>query len=305
MIVQRRRRRWLLTLWLVSSAAVTPVVASEDPEGDPALFGDGFESGNTLGWDQRVPPEIAPDAFRFTDLDLRDPHVFVDLPGFGCVDFTDEPLPGGFAPSFNEQLAAAIEEDGDRDGLLDLSVVYGFRPFEPLATALPVDHGVGACLPPADATICDWDIPPVPPRTTYDGLDVGLCLTPHPGTTSGYEPPPAMPMGPCVVTQPRVIPFEIFEHVAPFFASQAAATLVGSPVALEGGLFLGFLTEADANAILLPEEIPVVGGQPFSVLLPGGEGNCARGDDRDIHDLESGWWFYFDFTGAQVPFIGD
>ncbi len=47
------------------------------------------------------------------------------------------------------------------------------------------------------------------------------------------------------------------------------------------GLMRGFLSEAEAATVLLPATLPIVGGQPITVLLPGGAGNCAAHDDRD------------------------
>ena len=66
------------------------------------------------------------------------------------------------------------------------------------------------------------------------------------------------------------------------------------------GLLLGFLLESEADAILIPADIPVVGGQPLSALFPGGTGNCSGGDDRDVHMSESGWWLYFNFTATLI-----
>ena len=52
-------------------------------------------------------------------------------------------------------------------------------------------------------------------------------------------------------------------------------------------------------------DLPIVGGQPITVLLPGGAGNCAAHDDRDIANGVSGWWFYFNFPGDAVLWTGD
>jgi len=90
-------------------------------------------------------------------------------------------------------------------------------------------------------------------------------------------------------------------------ASQAGGGFLGGPPpgSIEDGLLFGFLTEAAADTILLPADLPIVGGQPVSVLLPGGTGNCAAGDDRDTFDGMSGWWLYPDYRAEPVPFVGD
>jgi len=46
--------------------------------------------------------------------------------------------------------------------------------------------------------------------------------------------------------------------------------------------------------------VPLIGGQPLSALLPGGAGNCAAGDDRDMLNGEPGWWFYFAIEAERV-----
>jgi hypothetical protein len=50
--------------------------------------------------------------------------------------------------------------------------------------------------------------------------------------------------------------------------------------------------------------VPIVGGQPLSSVLPGGAGNCAAGDDRDVLDAVTGWWFYLNYPADEVPYQG-
>ncbi|MEO6065675.1 MAG: hypothetical protein ABIP49_07870, partial [Lysobacterales bacterium] len=63
--------------------------------------------------------------FRFSDMDLRDPHVYVDF--LGCRDITDTPI-AGF--SINAEIQDSIQNDGDGDGLLDRSTVVEFLPLD-------------------------------------------------------------------------------------------------------------------------------------------------------------------------------
>lgn len=62
---------------------------------------------------------------------------------------------------------------------------------------------------------------------------------------------------------------------------------------------------AAALLILLPADLPVVGGQPLSILLPGGTGNCAGHDDCDLFEGVTGWWFYFEYVAEPVPWTGE
>ena len=75
------------------------------------------------------------------------------------------------------------------------------------------------------------------------------------------------------------------------------------------GLLRGFITEADANATIIPATFPLVGGHPLSLLLPGGDPpgadrNCAGFDDRDTYQGVRGWWFYLNFPAVRVPWTG-
>lgn len=285
---------------LASASAVAQVTA---------IFADGFESGNTLAWSASVgEPALPPaDVFRMSDLDLRDPHVYIDLPFIGCFDFTDQPLPLGLGPSFNQQLAAAITEDSEPDGFLDASLLLEFRPFDELASALRLDFGSGLCTAPMAGTSCAPDPASVPQTTTYDGVAAGNCLTPVAGTIyPPYTPEIASPTAPCFVSAARRVVFNLNGVGLPLSELELAGEWTAIPVArFVNGLMRGFLSEADAATVLLPPALPIVGGQPISVLLPGGSGNCAAHDDRDVQNGVSGWWFYFNFPADAVLWTGN
>lgn len=271
------------------------------------ISSDDFESANTLAWDVRVGITLLPaESFRHNLLALRDPHVFVDLPIFGCFDFTDTDLPLGAGPSLNSQIATAIATDGDGDGFLDLSTLLLFRPYDGAALGVRVDTGPGACTAPPAPLSCDLDGVNVPQTIPYDALAAGSCLAPDAGTTSGYTPAVPEPTGPCFVTASRDALVDFAGVPVLLRSLQLAASQVGSPAptGFLGGLQRGFLSEADADLILLPATVPIVGGQPISILFPGGTGNCAAGDDRDTVTGESGWWFYFEFESDEVTYVG-
>jgi hypothetical protein len=62
---------------------------------------------------------------------------------------------------------------------------------------------------------------------------------------------------------------------------------------------------ADADMIVIPPSIPIVGGQPVSRLLPGGTGNCAPHTAKDIGPgSQPGWYFYLNFTAHRVTWTG-
>ena len=42
---------------------------------------------------------------------------------------------------------------------------------------------------------------------------------------------------------------------------------------------------------------------PAGPLLPGGTGNCATHDARDMNGAVRGWWFYLNFTAPRVTWI--
>ena len=295
-------RRLLLPLVLLASLAAPAAVRAQP------IFEDGFESGNSLAWNQSFGEPLLqlPDAYRTSELLLRDPHLFINLPIFGCFDFTDNDLPLSLGPSFNSQLEAAIETDGDGDGFLDLSLLILGRPLSPSAAPnTRVDTARGLCPGPFPPTNCNRDGGDVPQTHYYSTQSSGTCLAPIAGTTSGYTPAPTSPAASCFVTVARNLTFEVSGVELPLLAVQSAATFLGNPAtSLAPGLMRGFLTEEAADSIPLPADLPIVGGQPFSILLPGGSGNCAGHDARDTYQSQSGWWFYFNSTAIPVTWTG-
>ncbi len=273
-----------------------------------AVFADGFESGNTLAWSASAgEPALAPaEVFRLSDLDLRDPHLYVN-PGFGCFDFTDQDLPLTTGTAFNGRLQAAITGDSEPDGLLDSSYLLEFRPFDEAAAALRLDFGSGLCTAPMAGTSCAPDPSAVPQTAVYSGVAAGSCLAAVAGTTYGpYSPEVASVTGPCFVSAPRRVLFDLNGTALPLTDLQVAGDWTATPVSgFATGLMRGFLSEAEAASVILPASLPIVGGQPITVLLPGGAGNCAAHDDRDSLNSVSGWWFYFDFPADAVAWTGN
>ena len=236
-----------------------------------------------------------PTAFRFTDLDLRDPHIFVDIVGT-CTDVTE---PGGLF-SVNAELEKAITTDDDQDGKLDLSAVVVMRPLAQASASNDMSVFFADCAPPADGTSC-MPGTAAPTDGTATNMASGSCLSPESGTTGGYTPSVASPSGPCFVSDGHSITVDLSGIPIMLSDARVAATYGGNPAeSMTSGLLVGFISEATANTTMLPSDLPLVGGQPLSSVLPGGTDSCATTDDRDTHGGASGWWFYLNFPAAKV-----
>lgn len=273
---------------------VAPV---SDPEPDPT------EAAGVAGKADGEQPHAQPVVLRLTEVRVREPHFFV-RPLFSCIDFTDK---GAFGePSINELLNASIREDDpeDPDGMLDLSLLLLFRPFDAAAAGGTVEFGSGQCSAPADSTECDVEPAALPSPTRFSNESVGQCLRADEGhlSTQSYEPRPATIVGPCFKTEPMDATLRLGVLELPLRDVTIAATYEGT--ALQSGMLRGFLRQSDADTNLLPPDLAAVGGQPVSIMLPGGEDNCADHDDRDERDGELGWWLYVDFTAERVAYVG-
>ena len=251
---------------------------------------DGFELGDLSSWSAIVggPVPTAPAAFRITELSLLDPHVFYELGGLVCIDGTGV---------VNTEIATLIDEDEDMDGLLDLSAMLLFRPLEQVLLGQTVDLRGGECS--TDPTACALDTFAAGRRLTFDNVGAGECLGPLVGTTSG-ETPVSEVAAPCFVTEGTDVSLDLGTgDPVPLRDVQIGGTWNAEPAdAVETGLLRGFLPETVADSLDGPD------GLPFSAFLRGGTGTCATGDDRDVHDTESGWWFYLSFEAAEVPWLG-
>ena len=236
-------------------------------------------------------------AFRFSDLDVRDPHFFVSF--LGCRDVTDTPL-GGY--SVNGQLQTNITTDGDGDGLLDLSYLLVFNPLDPTASSGSLRFGNGDCTAPMGSTACSPSSTPFVPLT-YQNQAAGSCLGVLAGTTHPYNPAVTTTTAPCFVTNPAIVTLNLGGILITLRDTRIAGKYVGNPVtSIANGLLRGFISEADANATILPASFPLVGGQPLSRMLPGGTNNCAPFSDKDTNASVIGWWFYMNFPAAKVPY---
>lgn len=257
--------------------------------------------------------------FLITELAVKDPHVFVSLPLFGCTDVTNVvPLSPG--NSFNEIVAEDLVTDDNNDGFLDLAPIIVFLDPESVTTSVGADAGgfeidptdpggeaafhFASCSYPRETTACTRDLDVTVDYAEYTNGISGTCLVPLPGTTSGYSPPIVTPGAPCFVSDPFPMLLLFSGLPVPLEGTQVAATY-DAPFELLDGLIRGFLSEAAADSVTFDPSIPMVGGQTLASVLPGGSGSCAGHDDLDVGpDGETpGWWVYLNFRAVNVSLV--
>lgn len=247
-----------------------------------------------------TPTIVPPVAFRVDSLALRDPHVLI--PGL-CLDITDPP---GIGISANGQVETLLTTDADADGILDLNLVALLRPLSQIpGPGGTIEIVTAECTIPFGGETCSPDSG-TPQVSTYTNQASGTCMTPLPDTTGpgnvgSYSPPIATSAAPCFATTPVTLSFPFGLFTVPLQNVRASATFVGSPAnQLIDGLLIGFLSEADADTIML--ESPL--NAPVSRLLPGGAGACTPSAKDTGPGGQSGWYFYLNFSAHQVPWTG-
>jgi len=256
--------------------------------------------------------------FLLTELVVKDPHVYAVLPLFGCTDITNV-IPLSPGNSFNEIIAEDLAGDEDGDGFLDLAPIIVFLDPQSITTGIgaaggfeidPNDPGGEAafhfarCSWPPEGSACGQDLEVPVSYAEYTNGISGTCLAPFPGTTRPYDPPVVTPAGPCFVSDPFSMELRFGGLTVPLVDAQAAATY-DAPFELVDGLIRGFLEEAVADSVVFDAGIPLVGGQPLSSVLPGGDGCCANHDDRDlgVDGATPGWWIYLNFRAMNVTLV--
>ncbi|HUS66984.1 MAG TPA: hypothetical protein VMZ28_20745 [Kofleriaceae bacterium] len=258
-------------------------------------YGDGecdqslFEAGVCALPDTEDCAAPAATAFRMTTAALADPHVFADLGG--CADLTD---------FLNGQLADKIEKDDDGDGDLDLSLLDIFRPLAPGAPTAAVEVGPADCAAPAPGGSCVPDAAQLV-ATTATQKASGSCL----GALAGTAAPDSVintATAPCYATGAISMPLTLGSVELTLTEARLGGTFAGGTTRIDSGLARGFVSEAQADATILPDDLPIVGGRPLSSLLPGGTDSCQTVDGRDVapDGTTRGWYFYINFTARTV-----
>ncbi|MEM7165036.1 MAG: dockerin type I repeat-containing protein [Planctomycetota bacterium] len=245
-------------------------------------------------------PSIPPTVFRISTLALRDPHVSVSL--IFCLDVTDGPL------SINEAIDDSLNASTTTPGILDLSNLLIFRPLDQSTAMGTVEFAVADCTAPVATTSCNLQPLSVPIPLTYMTSASGApCLAPNPTHLSGYSPGVTNSTTPCFSTVSTSLSVSLGGIPVMLEDAQVAGTFVGNPATqITNGLMLGFISEANAQAITIPATIAVVGGQTLASVLIGGAGNCSSGDDRDVgpDGVTMGWWIHLNYTAVPVTYTG-
>ncbi|MBL4686153.1 MAG: hypothetical protein JKY37_16285, partial [Nannocystaceae bacterium] len=251
--------------------------------------------------DTGMPGEGA--VFRFASLNVRDPHFFADVAVLGCTDVTDEAPLGmpGVNDQFNEAINMDIGPDDMPDGNLDLSLLLLFETLDQNDGGMGnMTFANGSC--PAAGGDCTLLADTMEYPTMYTTSDAGPCENTVAADLSGYNPAPGTTAGPCFSAGPSTVVIATSSFTLTLEDTEISATYTGSPAtSLMSGTLRGFLTTANAEATILPQELQDSTG-PTNVagLLPGGNGSCAAGDDTD----GDGWWFYADFTALSSSWAG-
>jgi cysteine-rich repeat protein len=271
----------------------------------------------------------APTAYRFTDLDVRDPHIFASI--FGCNDVTNSVFG---IDGVNPLLQDNIQADGDADGLLDLSITHVFTPLlQTAGTSTPSYLAFPDCTAPMSSTSCT--LPAGASRLMGAAMNMGgtsVCLAALPGTTrAGYTPATVYPTagggGTCYVASAGTVTFDLGGIPITLTDAYIGGEWFGSPATeIRDGLIRGFLSETAANRTYIPADTTgqsAIDCQPLGSLLPGGNppalvatdpgppppctrptnppASCSGNDDRDTGPGgERGWYFYLNFRAARI-----
>jgi cysteine-rich repeat protein len=275
------------------------------------------DDGGTTGGDGcsgTCQTEVTTTAFRLSDMDLMDPHVFAEAPFLGCTDLTNFMLLG--RNGINPALQVNIQTDEDGDGDLDLSIVQTFSPLVQTAGASTTSHIVfPTCTPPLASAECTLEADDTRRMAPAMNMAAGeICLAPIAGTTRPYSPaivsPTAPAGGTCYIADAGVLTFNLGGIPIVLDHAEVAGVWSGTPATqILNGLIRGFMSTASADTTIIPEgttDIDSVDGEPLSSLLRGGGGNCDQPapmmGDRDTRDGVDGWYFYFSFRAAAVTY---
>jgi cysteine-rich repeat protein len=280
-------------------------------------MGEACDDGNTNNNDScnnMCQTVVVTTAFRFTDLDVRDPHIFATVPIFGCTDVTDFMLFG--IDGVNPTLQTNIQTDDDMDGQLELSIANTFSPLVQTAgMSTSSDLVFPDCTAPMSSTSCT--LPAGAPHTVATASNLGgamNCLGTIPMTTGGYSPAVVVSTAPaggtCYSANAGTVTFSLGGIPITLEDARIAGEWFGTPATeIRDGLIRGFISEANANATIIPEGttgIDSIDGSSLSSLLRGGMGSCSQpspqlGDQDTLNGMD-GWYFYLNFAAAQVPY---
>lgn len=265
--------------------------------------GEECEDGNTTpgdGCDAEC--NVEPAAFRFNELVIKDPHLYVSVPVFGCKDITNDFSALGTREGVNTMIKTGITTDDDGDGLLDLSMVHVFDPFTQ-AAGENTDSYLG--MPDCPSfTSCELPLDGNKTAAAVSNKGPGqMCLDTLANTTDFAVVTPTGPAGgSCYVADVGKMTLSLGGIDIILEDTMIAGEWSGVPAtAVQNGMIRGFMSEAVAKDTMLPDDIDLVGGDPIYNLLRGG-GGCGSGDHSDVglDGVTKGWWFYMNFVAGKV-----
>jgi cysteine-rich repeat protein len=304
-------------------SGATPIEQCDDGN---ALSGDGCSATC-----QRESTGTPPTAFRLTSLSLVSPRVVVNQVA-GCQDITQNCYSVAFlgcqADSVNTQIANAINPMSVTGGTYSLHIVDLFRPLvSPTTATTPLDlHFNAACMEAPTPDSCGPDplMPDVVPTTANNRASGMACYTPVAAEVNGrrgtttvtYTPTANTASTPCFISNEQTIRVNLGGIMVPLQRARVSGTYTGGTPAtrIVNGVVTGFLSEADAMTVILPDTLPApLGGAPlYSVLQAGGAtgsgcnvGGGGAEDDRDmLPDGTRGFWFFLNYSGDVITWTG-
>jgi cysteine-rich repeat protein len=294
-------------------AGATPVEQCDDGN---SMSGDGCSS--TCTTEMAVPPT----GFRLTNLDLISPRIVADIILFGCRDVTQTPVLGF---SVNGALDTAIQPMSS-GGDYGLHIVDVMRPLNPAAASTPTElHLDAVCNETPTPDACMADPMPDPVLSNANNQSVGNCFTPvaadvntRVGTPATYAPTANTVSAPCFVSDEESLTVTLSGIEIPLERARVAATYSGSPATrFVSGVVIGFLSETAAADVILPMDLPVVGGDSLYEHLQAGNrsvvdsagttipdacnvGGGMSEDDADMDGATRGFWFYLNFEAELI-----
>jgi hypothetical protein len=277
--------------------------------------------------------------YRLTQIGLVDPQIFTPVGSNPCSG----PLNILVNAVINMTLAACdpVTEGMMHPCTFDFNVLAVFDPF----VTTPAGNPPVACMSGGQAcelqfgvvsecsrqvangpVSCNGDANTLVSTTYSNGNATATCLGGHPGTfgpgnSGGPTAPALVPVtgnasSNCGVSGVLNLTLALGDGLItiPLKGAQLGARYVsGNPSTLTTGLARGFLSETDADNIIIDvDQNGITINAPLSELLPGGTNNCLTAmptptprDDRDRNppgslDGERGWWFYLSFTATEV-----
>jgi hypothetical protein len=191
-----------------------------------------------------------------------------------------------------------MDADDPPDGDLDLSIAVVFLPLDQAGASTPMEVVFADCTAPASSTSCTRPADAMPVESTASNDPADPCMELLPDTTNPDYTPVTLPASPCFSSDSENFPVALGDINLQMEDARVAASYAGDPATGLSGVIRGFVSQATADAALIPEDVAVVGGEPVSALL--------LDEDKDSGpNGGEGWYFYLDFDAELVPYTGD